>query len=98
MKRLGSADFGVSTSLYDELLLSEVLGGGGLAKGFFGPVGPALSIALALGDCGGGRCFMTLCPESRIDLAGGFFVFGPVGSTGDALPVTLPASDCSLGI
>jgi len=31
-------------------VLIVVLGGGGLAKGFLGPVGPALSIALALGD------------------------------------------------
>jgi hypothetical protein len=55
--RLGRAEIGVSILLlllYALLFWLAVPGGGGRAKGFGGPVAPALRIAPADGD-GGGR-------------------------------------------
>jgi hypothetical protein len=87
---------GVSISLrlpYDALLA----GGGGRAKGLGGPVAPALSKELALGD-GGGRTTPEECEASVLVLAG----VAPVvpESLGEESAVWLPASasECSLGI
>jgi hypothetical protein len=70
-------------------------GGGGRAKGFGGPVAPALIKEFALGD-GGGRTTPDECEASVLARAG----VAPVvpESLGDESAVALPASDCSLGI
>jgi hypothetical protein len=88
MKRLGSADIGVSISLlFPKLPL--VAGGGGLAKGFGGPVAPALIIAPALGD-GGGRTGPW--PGSRI----GVSMFA--GSRSMEVSAVFSSSEVSKGI
>ena len=69
-------------------------GGGGRAKGLGGPVAPALSSELALGD-GGGRTTPEECDASV--LRPGVAPVVPE-SLGDESAVALPASDCSLGI
>jgi hypothetical protein len=73
-----------------ELLL---VGGGGLAKGFGGPVAPALRREFALGE-GGGRT----TPEewdASVLRAG---VAPEIESLGEESAVALPPSECSLGI
>ena len=69
-------------------------GGGGRAKGFGGPVAPALSSEFALGD-GGGKTTPEECDASV--LRPGVAPVVPE-SFGDESAVALPASDCSLGI
>lgn len=69
------------------------MGGGGLANGFIGPVAPALSSALALGE-GGGRTIIDECDASVL-LCGVELV---LVSFGEEPAVALPASECSLGI
>jgi hypothetical protein len=69
-------------------------GGGGRAKGLGGPVAPALSRELALGD-GGGRTTPEECDASV--LRPGVAPVVPE-SFGDESAVALPASECSLGI
>jgi hypothetical protein len=70
-------------------------GGGGRAKGFGGPVAPALISEFALGE-GGGRTTPEECDASVLVRAG----VTPVvpESLGDESAVALPASECSLGI
>ena len=80
----------MSFRLPNEELLT---GGGGLANGFGGPVAPALSNALALGD-GGGRTTPDECDASVL-LCGVALV---LASLGEDPAVALPASECSLGI
>lgn len=75
---------------YDPLLA----GGGGRAKGFGGPVAPALKRELALGD-GGGRTTPEEWDASVPVLAGVTPVLDPFG---EESAVALPASECSLGI
>jgi len=79
MKREGSADSGVSFSLYgnacvalpDCMLLLFCSGGGGRANGFCGPVAPALRTPpaedgdLILGD-GGGSTTLLEAPRGRV--------------------------------
>jgi hypothetical protein len=70
-------------------------GGGGRAKGFGGPVAPALINEFALGD-GGGKT----TPEEwdpSVPVRAGVAPVVPE-SFGDESAVALPASDCSLGI
>lgn len=78
------------------LLPYELLfdGGGGRANGFGGPVAPALSNELALGE-GGGRTTPEECDASV--LRPGVAPVVPE-SLGDESAVALPASECSLGI
>jgi hypothetical protein len=80
----------MSLRLPYELLLD---GGGGRAKGFGGPVAPALIIEFALGE-GGGR---TTPDECEASVRAGVAPVVPE-SFGDESAVALPASDCSLGI
>ena len=70
-----------------------MVGGGGLAKGFGGPVAPALRREFALGE-GGGRT----TPEewdASVLRAG---VAPEIESLGEESAVALPPSECSLGI
>ena len=92
MKRLGRADIGVSISL--RLLLGKPLtdGGGGRANGFGGPVAPALSSVLALGDGGGSTT--PLWPCSRFGVSAVPAGFGDVA----AVCLAASSSSCSLGI
>ena len=70
-------------------------GGAGRAKGLGGPVAPALSNALALGE-GGGRTTPEAFPGSPFTGAG---CGAPaVVSFEDEFAVSSPPSDCSLGI
>ena len=68
-------------------------GGGGRAKGFGGPVAPALRREFADGE-GGGRTTPDEC-EASVLRAG---VAPEIESLGDESAVALPPSDCSLGI
>jgi hypothetical protein len=81
----------MSLRLPYELLLD---GGGGRANGFGGPLAPALSSELALGD-GGGRTTPEECDASV--LRPGVAPVVPE-SLGEESAVALPASECSLGI
>lgn len=69
-------------------------GGGGRAKGLGGPVAPALSSELALGE-GGGSTTPEECEASV--LRPGVAPVVPE-SFGEESAVALPASECSLGI
>lgn len=69
-------------------------GGGGRANGLGGPVAPALSSELALGE-GGGSTTPEECEASV--LRPGVAPIVPE-SLGDESAVALPVSDCSLGI
>lgn len=100
-KRLGRAEIGVSMLLFEayEVVLTVfcaavVVGGGGLANGFGGPVAPALSIALADGD-GGGRTTPLWFPSCA--LAGVVTLFPPESRDDDSA-VALPRSEFSEGI
>jgi hypothetical protein len=73
-----------------ELLL---VGGGGRANGFGGPVAPALRRELALGD-GGGKTTPDECDASVLRAG----VAPEMESFGDESAVALPPSECSLGI
>ena len=70
-----------------------MVGGGGRAKGFGGPVAPALRSEFADGD-GGGRTTPDEC-EASVLRAG---VAPEIESLGDESAVALPPSECSLGI
>lgn len=71
------------------------MGGAGRAKGFGGPVAPALSSALALGE-GGGRTTPDEWDASVLVLAG----VAPVvlASLGEPEACVFSASECSSGI
>jgi hypothetical protein len=73
-----------------ELLLA---GGAGRAKGLGGPVAPALSNELALGE-GGGSTTPEECDASVLRAG----VWPEIESLGDESAVALPPSECSLGI
>lgn len=81
----------MSLRLPYELLLD---GGGGRANGLGGPVAPALSSELALGE-GGGKTTPEECDASV--LRPGVAPVVPE-SLGDESAVALPPSECSLGI
>lgn len=66
------------------------MGGAGLANGFGGPEAPAERMLFVDGDGGGS----TTPLDARIGVTP---LVGPA-SLGDESPVTLPLSDCSLGI
>jgi hypothetical protein len=70
-------------------------GGGGRAKGFGGPVAPALISEFALGE-GGGRTTPEEC-DASVPVRAGVTPVVPE-SLGDESAVALPASECSLGI
>lgn len=84
------------------MLLRDELGGGGRAKGFVGPVAPALKRALALGEGGGST---TPEPDDGAPSVAPALV-DPVppevpdflGEEPPVSPVVLPPSECSLGI
>ena len=81
------------------MLFIATLGGGGRAKGFVGPVAPALSKAPALGD-GGGRTTVEW-PSAAPALVEPVSAEVPDFLLGDEPPVpsvALPPSDFSLGI
>jgi hypothetical protein len=79
-------------------LLYELLfvGGGGRAKGFGGPLAPALRRELADGEGGGSRTPDDEC-EASVDVRRGVTPVVP-DSFGEESAVALPASECSLGI
>ena len=88
MKRLGSADFGVSISLLPPNA-PFVTGGAGRANGFGGPVAPALSNALAaLGEGGGNTA------PARI----GVTALAVAVACGEESAVCLSSSEDSVGI
>lgn len=70
-----------------------LVGGGGLAKGFGGPVAPALRREFADGE-GGGRTTPEECDASVLRAG----VAPEIESLGDESAVALPPSECSLGI